>query len=524
MPIPVLTAREMANVDARAIQEYGIPSACLMETAGAQCARAILERYDGPRLRVLVVCGKGNNGGDGFVVARHLLNAGARVEVAVLFSPGEAQGDPAIFLDVLEKMGVSPLEVEEEKLSSLGAMAEAADLVVDAVLGTGFRPPARGLVGEAIRVLADCPTPVAAIDVPSGLDPTTGAAQPPHLKADLTLALGARKRGHLLMPAAAHVGEVVPLDIGIPAQCLAEEGVALHVTEPSDVAANLPGRPPDAHKGDAGHLLVIAGAPGMGGAALLTAMAGLRAGAGRVTLGVPAGMQPLLEGRYPEIMTLALPATESGALDGAAFDLIVERAEAMNALVVGPGLGTNPRTVEFVHRLIQHVAAPIVLDADGLNALSQDLTILSGGAARLVLTPHPGEMARLLGVEVREVQEDRVGHASRFAAHHQLELALKGWGTIVATSGGEAWYNPTGSSDMATAGSGDVLAGVVGALCAQGLSGKWALVCGAYLHGLAGEAASAKAGGLGITARDIVRALPAGRRKALMDAGDAGGS
>ena len=519
MPIPVVTPQEMSNIDKRAIREYGIPSACLMETAGAVSARKIWEKYGRGGLRVLVVCGKGGNGGDGFAAARHLRNAGADVRAAALFPLDEAAGDSAVFLKALRKMDVPVLEVGEGSAASLEERAKDADVIVDAILGTGFRPPARGLPAEAIRVLAACGAPVAAIDVPSGLDAGTGEAGLPHVAADLTLALGALKRGHLLMPAAARVGELVKLDIGIPQKCVDEEEAALRVTEPSDAARNLARRAPDAHKGDAGHLFVLGGAPGMSGAALLTSMAALRAGAGRVTLCAPESIRPLVEGRHPEVMTLSLPATEAGSAAPAAFDLILERSEDMSALVAGPGLTTNPRTVELVHPLLQHVDAPLALDADGLNALSRDLTILDGRSARLALTPHPGEMARLLGVSTREVQEDRVAQASRFAARHQVDVALKGWGTIVATAEGEAWYNPTGNSAMATAGSGDALAGVVGALLAQGLSGKWALACGVYLHGLAGDLASGEMGGVGVTATDILQALPRARRSLLADAG-----
>lgn len=520
MPIPVVTAQEMSDIDNRAIQEYGIPSTCLMETAGAKSAQTIWEKYGRDDLRVLVVCGKGNNGGDGIVIARHLFNAGAIVDVAVLFSLSEATGDPAVFLTSLNKMKIPILEVLRENTSHFESMAKDADLVVDAILGTGFKPPARGLPEEVIRILFASNTPIVSIDIPSGLDATTGKAELPYIQANLTLALGALKRAHLLMPAAEHVGEVISHDIGIPRECFKDEGVSFHVTEPSDVADNLPARRPDAHKGDAGHILVIGGAPGMSGAALMSAMSALRSGAGRVTLAAPESIAPVVEGKYPEVMTLSLPATESGAIDASAFDFIIERSEDMSALVVGPGLMMNPRTIELVHLLIQHIDAPIVLDADGLNALAQDLTILDGRLAQLILTPHPGEMARLLGISTREVQEDRIAHASSFAAHHHLDIALKGWGTIVATPDGEIWYNPTGNSNMATAGSGDVLAGVIGALLAQGLSRKWALICGVYLHGLSGELASLEVGGLGITATDILQTLPKARRKVLMPAGD----
>ena len=520
MPIPVVTAQEMSSIDKRAIHEYGIPSICLMETAGAKSAQKIWEKFGGKGLRILIVCGKGNNGGDGLVIARHLGNAGANVHVTTLFPLREAKGDSAIFLQPLEKMQVPILEVSEENISLLEAMANNSDLIVDAILGTGFHPPTRGLPEVAIRVLSMNEVPIVSIDIPSGLDATTGAAEHPCINADITLALGALKRGHLLMPAVEHVGEVIPIDIGIPRECLEEENVSLQITEPSDVAENLPVRRPDAHKGDAGHLFVIAGAPGMSGAALMTAMAALRSGAGRVTLAVPESIHALVESKYPEIMTLPLPATESGSVDASAFDFIIERSEDMNALVVGPGLMTNPRTIELVHLLIQHIDGPIVLDADGLNALAQDLTILDGRLAQLTLTPHPGEMARLLGTSAREVQRDRITHANSFAVEHHLDIALKGWGTIVATSEGDIWYNPTGNSDLATAGSGDVLAGVIGALLSQGLSCKWALVCGVYLHGISGELASVEVGGLGITATDILQHLPKARRKVFVESGD----
>ncbi len=519
MPIPVVTAQEMSNIDNRAIQEYGIPSICLMEAAGVKSARMIWEKFGRTDLRVLIVCGKGNNGGDGFVIARHLFNAGAGVDIAVLFPLQEATGDPAVFLRPLEKMRIPILEVGEENIPQLGKMAENADIIIDAIFGTGFRPPVRGLPGEAIRILSEFETKTVSIDIPSGLDGTAATAEFPYIDAEITLALGALKRGHLLMPAAEHVGEVISLDIGIPHECFKEEGVLLQVTEPSDVAENLPERHLDAHKGDAGHLLLIAGSPGMSGAALMAAMSALRAGAGRVTLATPESIYPLMESKYPEVMTLSLPATETGSVDASAFDFIAERSEDMSALVVGPGLTTDPRTAELIRLLIQHIDTPIVLDADALNALAEDLTILDGRFAQLILTPHPGEMARLLGISTREVQEGRITHASLFAAHHHLDVALKGWGTIAVTSDGEIWYNPTGNSNMATAGSGDVLAGVIGALLAQGLANKWALICGIYLHGLSGELASLEVGGLGLTATDILQALPKARKKVLSEAG-----
>jgi len=516
--LPVATAREMARVDARAIEEFEIPSACLMETAGGRAAGAIWERFGRPGLRVLVVCGRGNNGGDGFVIARYLLNRGAQVRVMTLFPPEEASGDPAVFLGVLRKMD-APIEgIGQGEAGRLREAAAESDLVVDAILGTGFTPPARGLVGEAIEALAQAPAPIAAVDIPSGIDATTGHAEPPHLSARLTLTFALLKRGHLLMPAADHVGEVVLLDIGIPEACVVEEGIPLRLTEALDVAGLLPRRRRDAHKGDGGQLLLVAGSPGMMGAALMAALAALRAGAGRVTLAVPESLAYAVEAGPPEVMCLALPAGGGGALDPAGFDLILEKAAGMNALVVGPGISSHPRTVELVQRLIQHVERPLLLDADALNALSQDLTILDGPRSDLLLTPHPGEMARLAGLSSQEVQADRINTAIAFATRHQAHLALKGWGTVVATPEGEAWINPTGNPALATAGTGDVLSGVVGGLLSQGLAPEAALVAGVYLHGLAGDLAAEGMGEAGVTATDLLPQIPRARMRVLAKA------
>ncbi|MEK6711348.1 MAG: NAD(P)H-hydrate dehydratase [Nitrospinota bacterium] len=522
MSLPVAAAREMARVDARAAEEFDIPSACLMETAGGRAAGAIWERFGRPGLRVLVVCGKGNNGGDGFVIARYLLNRGAQVRVMTLFPPEEAAGDPALFLNVLRKME-APIEgVGPGEAGRLQAAAAESDLVVDAILGTGFTPPARGLVGEAIEALARVSTPIAAVDIPSGLDATTGQAEPPHLSARLTLTFAMLKRGHLLMPAAEHAGEVVLLDIGIPEACVLEEGIPLRLTEASDVAGLLPRRRRDAHKGDAGQLLIVAGSPGMMGAALMTALSALRAGAGRVTLAVPEPLAYAVEAGPAEVMCLGLPASAGGTLDPAGFDLILEKAAGMNALVVGPGISTHPRTVELVQQIIQHVERPLLLDADALNALSQDLTVLDGPRPDLLLTPHPGEMARLAGISTQEVQADRIAAALTFATRHQTPLALKGWGTIVATPEGEAWINPTGNAALATAGTGDVLSGIVGGLLAQGLASEAALVAGVYLHGLAGDLAAQRMGEAGVTATDLLPLIPLARKQVLDRAGEKG--
>ncbi|MFC1491435.1 NAD(P)H-hydrate dehydratase [Nitrospinota bacterium] len=520
MACPIVTAKEMRRVDARAIENYGIPSTSLMETAGGRAAQVIWERFGKPGLRVLILAGKGNNGGDGFVIARYLLNRGADVRVCVLFPMDEAAGDSAVFLNILHKMEVAPEAIEDEKdAARLKSAAAHCDLVVDAILGTGFTPPVKGVAAAALEALSEVNTPVAAVDIPSGLDATTGAAEPPFLRADLTVTFGAHKRGHFLMPAAEFTGELVLVDIGIPSRCLEEENIPLCLTEAADVARFLPRRKLDTHKGDAGQLLIVAGSRGMMGAAIMAASAGLRIGAGKVTLAVPESVAFAVEAGPPEIMALSLPATSAGTLDQGAFDLVLEQAAQMDALVIGPGLSTHPRTVELVHRLIQHLEKPVVLDADGLNALSQDITVLDGTRTDLLLTPHPGEMARLSRISASDVQADRVNLAIDFATRHQVHLALKGAHTILAMPGGNAWLNPTGNPALASGGTGDVLAGTVGGLLAQGLSPEGALVAGSYLHGAAGDIAADEIGGIGLTATDLLPALPRARSR-VVDEGE----
>jgi NAD(P)H-hydrate epimerase len=521
MALPISTAQEMGRVDARAIESYGIPSACLMETAGTRAADLIWEEYGRSGLRVLVVAGKGNNGGDGFVIARHLLNRGAAVRVFTLFPTEEAGGDPALFLQILSKMqSLVDVATDAEGLVRLKAAATESDVMVDAILGTGFSPPARGFVSQVLATLGEIEIPVAAVDIPSGLDASTGAGGAPHLKADLTVTFGTLKRGHFLMPAAEYVGKLALADIGIPAACLAEEGIPLQLIEAPDVAALLPKRRLDAHKGDAGNLLIVAGSKGLMGAAIMAAQGALRIGAGKVTLAVPEPLVYAVESGPPEIMAIPLPATSGGTIDPAAFDLILEQAETMEALVVGPGLSTHPRTVELVHRLIQHIEKPILLDADGLNALSQAMTVLEGPRAELIMTPHPGEMARLGQMSTSEVQADRINFAIHFATQHRVHLALKGAHTVLAMPGGNAWLNPTGNPALASGGTGDVLAGACGGLLAQGLSPEEGLMAGVYLHGLAGDIAAQKVGGIGLTATDLLPALPLARKQVLDPEGE----
>ncbi len=510
MGIKVATAEEMASIDRRTIEEYGIPSYCLMETAGSRVAEAMRERYHPlSRHRVALLAGKGNNGGDAFVVARYLSNLDAAVKVYTLFEPAEARGDPKVFLNALSNMGleVVPIPTPEAFRSQKVALSTSS-LFVDGIFGTGFMQPARGLAAEVIEFLNALHAEVVAIDIPSGLSANSGAIEGPFLRATLTITFGLPKRSHILYPGAAEVGELVVADIGIPQVAVEAEGIALSLLEEEDVRGALPKRSPFAHKGDCGHVLVVAGSAGKTGAACMTASSALRVGAGLVTLGIPASLNSLASAGALEAMTLPLPETEEASLDLSALEPILEASDRVQVLVLGPGLTIHQSTVALVHRLVQESPLPMVIDADGLNALAQRIEILSGREAPTLLTPHPGEMARLVGRSTGEVQGERVEVTQRLAREKGVFVALKGARTAVAEPGGRAWINPTGNSGMASAGMGDVLTGAVAGLLAQGMEPLDALLSGVYLHGLAGDLASETLGKRGYLASDVIAALP----------------
>lgn len=512
--LPVLTAAEMREADRATIEEVGLPGAVLMENAGAAVAAAIEKRYPGAR-RPLVFCGKGNNGGDGFVVARRLRHRGA---IAVLAGRREdVKGDAALHLQACEKSGGVVIEGGGE-----GPWAEAierlegADLVVDALLGTGLRAAPEGLVKDAvalIRAAGERGVPVVAVDIPSGVPSDSGQAPWPAVRADLTVTFGAAKLGQVLPPACDLVGDLLVADIGIPAPVLARCGGRLGLVEAKDAALAFGPRLPGAHKGSFGHVLVLAGSLGKTGAAVLTASAALRAGAGLVTVATSERSLPLLAGLRPEVMTEPLAATASGGIDRSALERALRLAKDRDVAVLGPGLGPDQSTRELILAFAEACPCPLVVDADGLNALSAAggdaaATALRAVSGRpVVLTPHPGEMARLLGRTNAEVQDRRLEAARELAHATEAYVVLKGQRTIVAEPGGRAAINPTGNPGMATAGTGDVLAGLVGALLARHDPGR-AAVAAVFLHGRAGDLAAARLGEASCLAGDILDILP----------------
>jgi len=508
--LPVFTAAEMRALDARAIRELGIPGPRLMDNAGTGAA-ALIARWLAPirGKAVVVVCGKGNNGGDGFVVARRLKARGAAVRVFLVGRRAEVRGDAA---DALGRWRGRVEEVEEP--SGLARALGGADGIVDALLGTGVSGAARGPVAAAIEAINRAGAggvPVVALDLPSGLDSDRGALLGPTVKAWRTVTFAGLKRSLLLTPAAAQAGAVEIGDIGVPAEA-ARRGITTWRLEIADVRPSFPPRDLDAHKGRFGHLLIVAGSLGKTGAAVLAGRAALRSGVGLCTIAAPASQQPIVAAQAPEYMTEALPETAAQSLALEAKDRLLELARRMDAVAIGPGLSLDPETQELARVLIRELQRPMVVDADALSALAGHLDLLRHAAGPRVLTPHPGEMARMLGTTIEAVQADRIEMARTFAREHRVAIALKGAHTVIGGPDGHVTINPTGNPGMAKGGAGDVLTGIVGALLAREIEPAAALRAGCYLHGLAGDVAARERGEYAMLASDIIESLPAALR------------
>lgn len=483
--LPVLDAVAMREADRTTIEDLGLPSIVLMENAATGAVEAIRSGFE-EAASVLVLAGRGNNGGDGLAVARHLHNGGHQVEVLLFAAPESLSGDAATNLAAARAMQVPITIVADDDLAALErALDQEPDLVVDALLGTGLDRPLAGRLAEVVRQVEGCHAVVVAVDVPTGLGGSSAAVPGPLLPADLTVTFGALKRCHVLPPACLECGEIAVVDIGIPPATLAAN-CDLWWLEADDVGLLLPIRPCDGHKGNFGHLLVVAGASGRAGAAAMAARAAVVTGAGLVTMAVPAPVLPVVDGVCLEAMTHPLPAQPDGAAAGADPGLapLLERA---SAVAIGPGLGTGAGAAELLEQLLEDWTGPMLLDADALNLLAGRPERLAGRAQSPVLTPHPGELGRLLAMATADVVEDRLEAARRLAAVAEAVVVAKGYRTIVAAPNGEAWVVPVGDSHLASGGAGDVLTGTIGALLAQGLEPVRAALVGCWLHGRAGE-------------------------------------
>jgi len=501
-----VTVLQMRNIDRRTIQEAKIPGLELMERAGQGAARAALEMLGAVKgKKVIHLCGKGNNGGDGFVVARLLAQKGAVPKVFLLGKKGQVRGDAKENLMRLLQVGV---EVEEltrlEELSGL----ETAHLIVDALLGIGVSGSVQGLIAQIIYRINDSGIPILAVDIPSGVNADTGEILGCCVRADRTATMAFPKQGFFFSPGREKVGTLTIVDIGVPSWAVEEEKLSVEALEGQEMARLMPSRPADAHKGSCGRVLVVAGSVGMTGAAALTSMAVLRAGAGMAILGIPESLNQIMEVKLTEVMTSPLPETKTQALALASLETIQELLSWADVLAIGPGLSTDPETVQVVRQLLPKLSCPTVVDADGLNAIAQDTQLLKSVKAPLVITPHAGELARLSGKEIALKTEERIDAVEEISRRYGVVCVFKGSPTLIADGKGQVSINTTGNAGMATAGAGDVLTGMIAGFLAQGLSPMEAARLGVYLHGLAGDVARDVRGEWGMVAGDLVEAIP----------------
>jgi NAD(P)H-hydrate epimerase len=505
----ILTAGQMREADRITIEEIGLPSLVLMENAGRQVVAAMEAAFpDLAGRQVAILAGRGNNGGDGFVVARTLHQRGVGSSVFVVGSLADVRGDARVNLEILGRLGLPVVEIAGEQQWELHASeVRACDLIVDALFGTGLSSPLAGLLETIVADVNSMGVQIVAIDLPSGLSADTQEVIGPCIQATLTVTLGAPKLPLVLPPARLLAGELVVADIGIPAETVESlDGPRVELVTREGVRALVPDRRPDAHKGDFGHVLVVAGSTGKTGAAHLCAVGALRSGAGLVTVATPARCQDVVAALGAEYMTEALPDTARGTLDAGALDVVL--GLSVDILAVGPGLGTGEPVRSFVRQLVERSSLPLVLDADALNAFAGEpgqLTAREG--QQIVITPHPGEMARLLGISAAEVQAHRLESASNLATSHGLYVVLKGHRTIIATPDGNVFINPTGNPGMATGGTGDVLTGMIAAWLAQMKDPEAACLVAVYLHGAAGDLAADDEGQAAMTAADLVAHL-----------------
>jgi NAD(P)H-hydrate epimerase len=504
----ITTAAEMRTIDRLSTERYGVPSLTLMENAGAHVAEYVLRRY--PRAeRICVVCGKGNNGGDGFVAARKLHEAGKKVDILLLADPAEVKGDAAA---MLAKLPITPVIVRDQAqlmtASEVCSALSRAELIVDAMLGTGFKPPVAGLMAETIEQATAQHfrgVPIVAVDIPSGASADVFTPEEhKHCHADAIVTFTAPRPAHVFGDLTR--GEIVVGQIGSPPEAIQSQ-LNLDVIAWPDIASCFAPRRPDANKGSFGHVLVIGGSLGKSGAAAMAGMAALRAGAGLSTVATPRSVLPMVAGFAAELMTEPLAETEAGSISLAAteygrLDAIVH---GKTVIALGPGISRQPDTVQFIRAIVDKYPVPLVVDADGLNAFEGCAEKLNGSRRPLVLTPHPGEMARLAGLTTKQVQADRIGVARAFAREHQCILVLKGHRTLVAEPDGHVWVNMTGNPGMATGGTGDILTGLTAGMIAQFPHDLVRAVCAAvWLHGYAGDVAASVFAEQWMTATDLL--------------------
>jgi ADP-dependent NAD(P)H-hydrate dehydratase / NAD(P)H-hydrate epimerase len=508
-PVRILSAAQMREADRYTIEDIGIPSLVLMENAGRQVVAAMESAFEGHlEGRVAVLCGRGNNGGDGFVVARTLLQRGIDTAVFVIGAVADVKGDARINLEILGRLGITVVEIGDEQSWELHfSEISGCTLIIDAIFGTGLRAPLAGMLETVVADVNASGIPIVSVDLPSGLSADTADLIGDCIDASMTVTLAAPKLPLVLPPGEMYAGDIVIADIGIPREVVEGiEGQYIDLLTPEQVRELVQPRASDAHKGDFGRVTVVAGSLGKTGAAHLAGMGALRSGAGLVTIATPSSCVPVVAALAPEYMTEPLLET-AGMLDPGAIDRLLELDH--DVIACGPGLGRGAAVTEFVRSLIERATVPVILDADAITALAADPGSLAGTEEReVIITPHPGEMARLVGSSVEDVQANRLSVATTFATSHHVYVVLKGHRTLVATPEGRTFINPTGNPGMATGGTGDVLTGMIAAWVAQLLDAEAACRLAVFLHGLAGDLAAAACTQQAMTATDLLGRLP----------------
>lgn len=497
----IATRSIIREIDKKSIEKYGIPGLVLMENAGRATADVILAEYPYTQAAA-VFAGGGNNGGDGFVIARQLISEGVQVTTYVAADPRKYAGDALTNYRALKKLGGEIVE-----LGGSLRKYRTADIIVDALLGTGLESEVAGFYKKVIEFINTQSAPVIAVDLPSGLDADTGHPLGAAVEADITVTYALPKIGTSVYPGVDYAGDVYLANITTP--YILEENIPYELLSAYDVVDILPPRNADTHKGTYGHLLILAGSPGKSGAATLASLGALRVGTGLVTVGIPSSLNPIMEQKTTEVMTEPLPETDLGTFGKLSVNRALEIASGkISALALGPGISTTDDAAEFLLEIIKSADVPLVLDADALTLISHDPRILKQAKVPLILTPHPGEMGRLSGLTTAQVQKDRIGVAMEFSKRYGVYLILKGARSVISTPAGEISVNTTGNPGMASGGTGDVLTGVLGGLLAQGLVPADACKLGAFVHGTAGDLVADEIGEAGLTAGDLADALP----------------
>jgi ADP-dependent NAD(P)H-hydrate dehydratase / NAD(P)H-hydrate epimerase len=504
--VKVLNNLQMAELDRQIINEIGIPAMVLMENAARAVVKVLEQKYSELLPKgILIICGTGNNGGDGLAAARYLASSGYPVKAFLAGNKDKIKGEALLNLSIWQKLGYEITEISEEShLEWLYQALQESALIIDAILGTGLSQNVQGLNSQIIAYLNESALPIASVDIPSGIDGSTGKIRGIAVKAQLTITMGALKLGHLLYPGANYTGELWVADIGIPPIFLSNPEFKIKLASMKEVHSWMPIRDNDAHKGSCGKVLIVGGSVGYSGAAALTSEAVLRAGGGLAYLAIPESLNPAMEAKLTEVITLPLPQEPKGCLGKASMEALRPWLEKAEILAIGPGLGREPETLSFCHELFKELKIPAIIDADALMALPETTVLPSN----LILTPHKGEMAKILGININEVIESPLEAVLKCARKYQAVTVLKGAHSLIATPEGEVFINPTGNSGMASAGMGDVLTGMIAGLRAQGLSALKATVCGVFWHGLAGNLSAEDLGSQGYLASELLKRLP----------------